>query len=208
MSYRGGVLFWLVELTQENIDALRKLRANVREVVASIPYHVPEAINNSPTEAEVRSAQKRSNPSKRRVRAEVLKQADSATCLAFLSTPWGKKNSQSYAYSSPAGLGIRIFVLASGLNSHHSEFNADRIDWLYAIEVNPRESDDSPEPVISGTCAASLMIGKFMGVAKEARLTMVKTGLSVPSLIDAVAQGLIRFKRALLRCKGVRDTPF
>lgn len=141
---KGGVLFWLVELTQENIDALRKLRANVREVVASIPYHVPEAINNSPTEAEVRSAQKRSNPSKRRVRAEVLKQADSATCLAFLSTPWGKKNSQSYAYLSPAGLGIRIFVLASGLNSHHSEFNADRIDWLCAIEVNPRESDDSP----------------------------------------------------------------
>lgn len=162
----------------------------MRKVVASIPYHVPEAISNSLTEAEVRSTQKRSNPSKRRVRAELVKQADSATCLAFLSTPWGKKNSQSYAYLSPAGLGMRIFVLASGLNSHHNEFNAYRIDWLYAIEVNPREFDDSPKPVISGTCAASLMIGKLMGVAKEARLTMVKTGLTVPSLIDAVARVL------------------
>lgn len=55
---KGGVLFWLVELTQEKIDALRKLKANVREVVASIPYHVPEAISNSLTESEARSAQK------------------------------------------------------------------------------------------------------------------------------------------------------
>lgn len=76
------------------------------------------------------------------------------------------------------------------MNTRHNEFNADRIDLLYAIEVNPRESDDSPKPVISGTCAASLMIGKLMGVAKEARLTMVKTGLTVPSLVDAVARVL------------------
>lgn len=107
-----------------------------------------------------------------------------------MSTPKEKKNPQFYAYLSPAGLGIRIFVLAPGINFHHNEFYADRIDWLRAIDVNPQKSDDSPKPVSSGTCAASLMMGNLMGVAKEARLTMVKTGLSAPSLIDAAARVL------------------
>lgn len=199
---KGGVLFWLVELTREQFDTLRELKANVRAVVANIPYHVREAISSSPTQAGVHSGQKRSNPSKRHAIAEVLKQVDPATCLAFLSTPWGKKNPQSYAYLSPAGLGTRIFVVASGLNTHNNEFYPNRIDWLYAIEVDPRQSDDSPKPVISGTCVASLMIGKLMGVAKEAGLTMVKTGLSVPSLIDAVARVIDRLQNNPLTVQG------
>lgn len=199
---KGGVLFWLVELTREQIDTLRELKANVRAVVANIPYHVPEAISSSPTQAGVHSAQKRSNPSKRHAITEVLKQVDPATCLAFLSTPWGKKNPQSYAYLNPAGLGTRIFVVASGLNTHNNEFYPNRIDWLYAIEVDPRQSDDSPKPVISGKCVASLMIGKLMGVAKEAGLTMVKTGLSVPSLIDAVARVIDKLQNNPLTVQG------
>lgn len=199
---KGGVLFWLVELTQEQIDSLRELKANVRAVVANIPYNVPEAISSSPAQAGVHSAQKSSNPSKRDATAEVLKQVYPATCLAFLSTPLGKKNSQSYAYLSPAGLGTQIFVIASGLNTHNNEFYPDRIDWLYAIEVDPRQSDDSPQPVVSGTCVASLMIGKLMGVAKEARLTMVKAGLSVPSLIDAVARVIDKLQNNPLGVQG------
>lgn len=152
--------------------------------------------------AGVYSAQKRSNPSKRHATAEALKQVDPATCLAFLSTPLGKKNPQSYAYLSPAGLGTQIFVVAPGLNTHNNEFYPDRIDWLYAIEADPRQSDDSPEPVISGTCAASLMIGKLMGVAKERRLTMVKTELSVPSLIDAVARVVEKLQNSALGVQG------
>lgn len=79
---KRGVLFWLVE--QEQINALRKLKVNVRQVVASISYHVPEAISNSATEAEVHSAQTRSNLSKQHVRADVIRQTDAATCLALL----------------------------------------------------------------------------------------------------------------------------
>lgn len=199
---KGGVLFWLAELTQEQIDTLRELKANVRAVVANIPYQVPEAISSSPAQAGVHSAQERSNPNKRHATAVVLKQAYPATCLTFLSTPSGKKNPQSYAYLSPAGLGTRIFVVAPGLNTHNNEFYPDRIDWLYAIEVDPRQSDDSPQPVVSGTCVASLMIGKLMGVAKEARLTMVKMGLSVPSLVDAVARVIDKLQNSPLGVQG------
>lgn len=45
-ALKGGVLFWLVGLTREQIDTLRELKANVRAVVINIPYHLPEAISS------------------------------------------------------------------------------------------------------------------------------------------------------------------
>lgn len=46
------------------------------------------------------------------------------------------------------------------------------------------------------------MIGKLRGVAKEAHLTMVETGLSAPSLIDAVARVLDTLQKSPFRLQG------
>lgn len=88
---RLGVFFWLVELTREQIATLKELKISLSAVVANIPYHFPEAISSSPDQAEVHSAQREINPSKRHAIAEVLKQVGLAICLAFLSTPLGKE---------------------------------------------------------------------------------------------------------------------
>lgn len=73
--------------------------------------------------------------------------------------------------------------------SPSSEFGPCQIlDWLLAFDVPDEKTDGSVHGEIPGTCTASIIGGVQTGVAKRAKLIIVKSGTTIASLIDAVAK--------------------
>lgn len=119
-----------------------------------------------PDNAKV-SRKKRSTIKKR---ASVVVQHPAEIELAFASTP--PQNSPSdYAYFDNAGKGVTVYLIADGLQPLNNEL-AGRVKekWIYTLGVPQTQLD----PQGSGTCVGSIIVGKEHGVAKEAKLVVVK----------------------------------
>lgn len=113
------------------------------------------------------SRKKRSSIKKR---ARVVVQHPAETELAFVSTP-PQTSPSNYAYFDNAGKGVTIYLIADGLQPLNNEL-AGRVKdkWIYALGVPQTQLD----PQGSGTCVGSVIVGKEHGVAKEAKLAVVK----------------------------------
>lgn len=108
-----------------------------------------------------------------------------------------------YTYPESAGEGVDVYVLDSGINIEHSEFEG-RAKWgkSFMPTANPTEVDDFGH----GTHVAGIIGSKTYGVAKKANLIAVKvldgTGTSTTSTIinglDWVAQNYDKNKSNII----------
>lgn len=113
------------------------------------------------------SRKKRSTIQKR---ASVIVQHPAEIQLAFASTP-PQTPPSDYAYFDNAGKGVTVYLIADGLQPLNNEL-AGRVKdkWIYTLGVPQTQND----PQGSGTCVGSIIVGKEHGVAKEAKLVVVK----------------------------------
>lgn len=212
---QGGAFFWLVpKITSQQTQALdQQAGSGVRAIDDNPPLEFMETSESPARSTPVpanhrRKRRRRIYPSflSKRTRVSVVKQ-NSDQALAFLSTGPKMKNSGIYSYFSPAGAGVRVYILGSGFNYVSEEFSDRSISWIFANDVSPQKTDaatdmptgrsggggitrSSSKPTYphSGTCLASKVLGKYYGVAKRADLTMVKMKPSVGSFISAISQ--------------------
>lgn len=113
------------------------------------------------------SRKKRSNIKKR---ASVIVQRPAGTELAFVSTA-PRTPPSDYAYFDNAGKGVTVYLIADGLQPLNNELTGRVKDkWIYTVGVPQIQLD----PQGSGTCVGSIIVGKEHGVAKEAKLVVVK----------------------------------
>lgn len=113
------------------------------------------------------SRKKRSSIKKR---ASVVVQRPAEIELAFVSTP-PQTPPSDYAYFDNAGKGVTVYLIADGLQPLNNELTGRVKDkWIYTLGVPQTQLD----PQGSGTCVGSIIVGKDHGVAKEAKLVVVK----------------------------------
>lgn len=104
--------------------------------------------------------------------------------------PWGisriSGHRSEYEYVEDAGKRVRVYVLDTGIDTDHPEFE-NRAVWGYNAVGGSRDVDDHGH----GTHCAGTIGGKTYGIAKAARLVAVKVlnskgeGL-ISSLIDGI----------------------
>ncbi|KAK6518380.1 hypothetical protein TWF506_005538 [Arthrobotrys conoides] len=104
--------------------------------------------------------------------------------MSRLSVPPGlefKEGSPAWRWKN-AGEGVRVYVMDAGCDLRHPEFDDAKVDWLYA---NPDGLDEPGEnPSYSyiydgfspghGTMVVSKILGKRLGLAPKADVTVVK----------------------------------
>lgn len=120
-----GFLFWTGSLTDEGAEVIRKTYG-VLAVVSEIKFG-PDDLSNASIYSEKHSNKKlpNSKPMQEQVeRRDILvRQSQAITELAFISNPPKTQAIEDYLYYSAAGEGIIIYIIDSGLNPSHIEFN-------------------------------------------------------------------------------------
>lgn len=155
-------------------------------------------VSSNPAEMPIpgKSQRRRSRSIGKREAVEVMAQLPAPIGLSFLSTAeGGSKSSQEYAYLSPAGAGIRVYMLDTGVDTSHQAFEGTRIEWDWAVDVKMEMTDDDFPSIVQnrmeaqGTCAASLIAGNGVGVTKNLeRLVIVKINPTVASVLDGLGK--------------------
>lgn len=189
-AVKDGVLFWLAMLTKEQIQSLKDINTAVKEVIPNLPCKSDEAVITSPAEMGSNLGLKRSHLKKREDTAKVANQQRAHAHLAFLSTAPQKQYVPSYAYLDNANdeFQVTVYIIGSGA-SPSLEFGPGQIaDWLFALDISSEKTDGSVRGETPGTCSASIIGGIQTGVAKRAKLIIVKTGNTIASLLDAVGK--------------------
>lgn len=72
------------------------------------------------------------------------------------------------------GAGVDVFLVDTGINKNHVEFAESSINDLYSKFVDENSVPDFTDSVGHGTGMASLIVGKNIGVAKNAQLHVVR----------------------------------
>lgn len=189
-AVKDSVFFWLAMLTQEQIKTLQSMNTAVKEVIPNLPCKPDELVITSPAQAEDTSGLKRNYLKKRQNTVKVTEQKTAHQHLNFLSTAPQKQYVPNYAYLDNANdeFQVTVYVIGPGANPG-SEFGPGQIaDWLFALDVPQERTDGSIRGETPGSCSASIIGGIQTGVAKRAKLIIVKSGNSVASLIDAVGK--------------------
>lgn len=189
-AVKDGVFFWLAMLTREQVKSLQGMTTAVKEVIPNLPCKPDEVVITSPAQAEDTSGLKRSYLKKRQNTVKVTEQKHAHAHLNFLSTAPQKQYVPNYAYLDDAYDEFQVIVYAIGPGVYpSSEFGPGQIeDWLFALDVPHEKTDGSTRGETPGSCSASIIGGLQTGVAKRAKLIIVKSGVTVASLIDAVAK--------------------
>lgn len=202
----GGVLFWLTKLTKQQIEDIRQVTA-VQLVVRNIPLTFGQYSGGSgPTFVPANS--KGDQLKKREMR--LFKQEPVDQSLSFLSTPpakpnpWNRQDGGRYAYLENAGGGVQVYVIESGFHPAGSEYDGKTIDILPAFDVSSDFEDESDEskPGQYASCTFSKIAGKRFGVAKAAKMTLVKAKPFVASFISALVQLQLHLHAYSLKAQG------
>ncbi|KAL7794470.1 subtilisin-like protein [Trichoderma ceciliae] len=106
------------------------------------------------------------------------------------NAPWGlatlsskRRNTATYYYDKSAGNGTFAYVVDSGINAKHVEFEGRASNGYNAI------NDDFTDINGHGTHVAGIIGSKSFGVAKRAELIGVKVFLNRESLISTILDG-------------------
>ena len=148
-----------------------------------------------PVDADYFEKSAAKNPAALKSRDTVIKDPNAPADLRFISTPKdyltpdGVAISPVYAYDSRGRAGQRIIVIDYGVKVSHSEFQ--RRNGPSAIEgfifgLDADEENDPTDPSGTSTSRATKMVGRFGGVAKNARLLIVKVAPQMSSFFDAL----------------------
>lgn len=201
----GGVLFWLTKLTKQQIKEIRQDPA-VQLVVRNIPLTFGQYSGGSGRTSPASS--KLSQPEKRELR--LFKQQPVDQSLSFLSTPpakpnpWSRQEGGRYAYLENAGGGVEVYVIESGFHPAGSEYDGKNIDILPAFDVSSdfEDNPDESNPDHYASCTFSKIAGKQFGVAKAAKMTLVKAKPFVASFINALVQLRLHLHAYSLKAQG------
>lgn len=202
----GGVLFWLTKLTKQQIEDIRQDPV-VQLVVRNIPLTFGQYSAGSGSTSDPASS-KWDQPKKRELR--LFKQDPVDQSLSFLSTPpakpnpWNSQQGGRYAYLENAGEGVQVYVIESGFHPAGSEYDGKNIDILPAFDVSSdfEDTPDESNPDHYASCTFSKIAGKQFGVAKAARLTLVKAKPFVASFINALVQLRLHLHAYSLKAQG------
>lgn len=202
----GGVLFWLTKLTKQQIEDIRQDPA-VQLVVRNIPLTFGQYSGGS-AGTSVPASSKWIQPKKRELR--LFKQQPVDQSLSFLSTPpakpnpWNRQEGGGYAYLENAGGGVHVYVIESGFHSAGSEFDGKNIDILPAFDISSASEDnpDESNPDHYASCTFSKIAGRQFGVAKAAKMTLVKAKPFVASFINALVQLRLHLHAYTLKAQG------
>lgn len=198
-ALEGGVFFWLALLSPEQVELLRaSTLATVSVILPNAPWELGGLVSAHPAEMPIpgKIQRRRSRSIQKREAVGVMRQLPAPIGLSFLSTAEGdSKSVQLYDYLSPAGEGIYVYMLDTGVDTSHQAFESTRIEWDWAVDVRMEMTDDFSPPVVrnfmeaQGTCAASLIAGHGMGVTRNLeRLVIVKINPTVASLLDGLGK--------------------
>lgn len=186
-AVEGGTSFWVLNLTPDQVEELKtQQKQSVKDIGANAPIE-PSGHPISP-DLKVSPAEKRVRYHKRDT---VIKQSGLSfePRLAFISS---KKNynAMSYAYFSPAGAGVTVYLIDTGLATldEFRDVNINK-DWIFALESDPSYSDSGfRDGSAHGTCMASLITGRRYGVSKNVELIIVKIAKSSASFLDGLGK--------------------
>ena len=193
-AIEGGIAFWVLQLTTDQIEQLKtEQKQSIRAIEANASIEplgvlIRSDLKRRDNLSKVSPAEKKGHYDKRDT---VIKQQDleDVPRLRFISSI-NNYNAKSYAYFSPAGAGITVYVVDTGLNDFNHEFASVKIKlWLIALGADPTLSDpSSSRPKFHGSCMASLVTGRLYGVSKKVDLIVVKITSYVGSLIDGLSK--------------------
>lgn len=178
-------------MTKDQIDQLNKQQQqSIRAIEDNTPFELfgapisPDRTRRDKS-PKIILAEKRDGYMKRDT---VIKQqvVDDVKVLPFVSSTKGY-NAKSYVYLSPAGAGITVYVIDSGLDSLHNEFQGVNIQkWIFVLGSDHTYSDDPRS--YHGTCMASLVTGKVSGASKKVELIPVKLAPDKASFLNALSE--------------------
>lgn len=193
----GAVFFWLAWLAPEQIESLNKEIEAVQSIMPNIKAEsnpisvnpvgqsdVPDAFNlqNAPFR------HKRSYRVEKRVKVNVVQRETEDPSLRFLSTAPRKQMGAEYSHLDPAGDGVTVYIVDSGLQNQPLEINPARVSrWIYGVGTKKVPRDESPlsEGQV-GTCTAQKIGGASHGVADQVRFVIVKVNLDVGSMFSGL----------------------
>lgn len=189
-AMKEGVFFWLAMLTKEQIKTLQDMNTAVKEVIPNLPCKADEAVITSPAQSEDTSGLKRNYLKKRQNTVKVAEQKTAHAHLNFLSTAPQKQYVPNYVYLDNENdeFQVIVYVIGPGANPGEEFGPGQIVDWLFALDVPNERTDGSIRGETPGSCSASIIGGMQTGVAKRAKLIIVKTWNTVASLIDAVGK--------------------
>lgn len=195
-AVKDGVFFWLAMLSEEQIKTLQGMNTAVKKVIPNLPCKPDEAVITSSAQVEDNPGPKRRYLKKRQNTLKVAEQKIAHAHLNFLSTAPQKQYISNYAYlDNPYDeFQVTVYAIGPGANPS-SEFGPGQIaDWLFALDVPHEKTDGSIRGETPGSCTASIIGGIQTGVAKRAKLIIVKSGNTIASLIDAVGKVVLDIK--------------
>lgn len=193
----GAVFFWLAWLTPAQIESVKKQIEAVQSIMPNIkaesnPISVntvgqsdaPPAFN--PENAPFRH--KRSHRVEKRVKVNVVKRETEDPSLRFLSTAQRKEMGAEYSHLNPAGDGVTVYIVDSGLQNQPLEIDPARVTrWIYGVGTKKVTRDESPPSEGQvGTCTAHKIGGVSHGVADKVKFVIVKVNLDVGSMFSGL----------------------
>lgn len=185
-------------LSPEQVEFLKtSTLVTVSAILPNAPWELGGSVSAHPAEKPLPEKTQRRSPSiGKREALKVISELSAPIGLSFLSTAEGTTNSyHRYEYLSPAGAGIRVYMLDTGVDISHQTFRNTRIEWDWAVDVKMEMTDDDfPSHILNrmeaqGTCTASLIAGNALGVARNLeRLVIVKINPTIASVIDGLGK--------------------
>lgn len=211
----GAVFFWLAWLAPAQIESLNKEIEAVQSIMPNIKAEsnpisvnpvgqsdVPDAFNlhNAPLR------HKRSHRVEKRVKVNVVQRETEDPSLRFLSTAPRKQMGAKYSHLDPAGDGVTVYIVDSGLQNQPLEINPARVSrWLYGVGTKKVTRDESPlSEGKAGTCTAHKIGGASHGVADKVKFVIVKVNLDVASMISGLMDVINDLKLQMGRGKVIR----
>ena len=192
-----AVFFWLAWLRPEQIESLNKDFEAVQSIMPNIKAEsnpislnplgqsdIPDAFNlqNAPL------SQKRNHRVEKRAKVNVVQRDTEDPSLSFLSTAPLKQMDTKYSQLSPAGEGVTVYVVDSGLETQPLEINPTRVSrWIFGVDTKTITRDDSlPSEGRVGTCTAQKIGGVSLGVASKVKFVIVKVNQDVGSMFSGL----------------------
>lgn len=109
--------------------------------------------------------------------------------LRHISTPENSQISSAYSYRSNAGDQVTIIAVDRGVDDKHLEFmTAAGENSLLEERIYAMDSVRPGYDTAFGTCHASKMVGRTVGVARKAKVLIAKIYTTLSSLVDVLAR--------------------
>lgn len=189
----GGAVFYGADLTTDQIAQFRAI-IGVRDIepdeeLVDISDGKSMDMQSEPQFAPTDTLFK----SRLKKRGEPILQANARDHLKFLSYPdqmsLAKNALPGYSYFSQAGTGILVYVMDNGVNPANSEFATTGViqGWIYSAKIAKTETEYVKTLLWKGhgSCSVSLVAGPKYGVAKNAKVIMVKNSLTEGGILNA-----------------------